>query len=370
MKRWIVLAILVVGISSAATLAVQFLPGPSSQDAGPAFPVSGETPGKHPKAVVEGEPTFAFGTMPQRAVGKHAWVVRNKGETDLEIAMLSSTCSCTLAKFKDGKKAIVKPGDSTEIELEFETRENNGAYEKGATIGTNDPELPSFDLHVRGMVYPAVMTFPPDQIVNFSSISNDADDHLAHIAIYSKDRPETKITAVSTSKPKEILATFKPLTSEESKEIKVEKGQKLTINVKSGLPLGLFREEVVVTTDHPKQSEVNLTVTGRMSGPINLLPTHLELHRVNGKTGGSGDMIVTVRGGRETKFEVDSVPKNLQVAIAPIDAVQRKGRYRLTVTVPPGTPAQAIESEIVLKTDHPKAEKVIVPIDILIQNVQ
>jgi hypothetical protein len=158
------------------------------------------------------------------------------------------------------------------------------------------------------------------------------------------------------------------MTAQERKEIQIDTGEKLTINVKSGLPLGLFREELVVTTDHPKQPEMRLIVTGRMSGPINLLPDRLEMHRVNGKTGGRGETIISVRNSRETKFEVSSVPGNLQVAITPVDDTKRKGRYRLSVTSPPGTPAQAIESEIVLKTDHPKAGRLVVPLDILISN--
>ena len=49
--------------------------------------------------------------MPQRDSGKHTWMIKNEGEADLHLKMESSTCSCTLARFKDGKMA--EPGAKT-----------------------------------------------------------------------------------------------------------------------------------------------------------------------------------------------------------------------------------------------------------------
>jgi len=372
MKRWIVLAVLVVALTSVATVTVQYLPASSGSAATPLIPVA-NSPSKDaarsgavPKAVVDGDPVFDFGTKAQQDTGKHAWVVHNEGKADLDLWMISSTCSCTLAKFKNGEKATVKPGETTEIVLEYETRANNGDYEKGAVIGTNDPLLPKFPLHVKGKVYPAVVTYPPGNSVTFSNISNDVDDHMAYVAILSKDRPETQVLKATSSKPEQVLVSYAPMTEEECRELKTPKGVKVSINVKGGLPLGAFREEVVLATDHPKQPEVRLTVAGTMSGPVNLLPGRLILHQVDGKAGGKGEIFVSVRGGRETKLEVASTPSPLQAEITPLEGGARKGRYRLTVTIPPGTPSARVEDEIVIKTDHPKADRVIVPVSVWI----
>ena len=48
------------------------------------------------------------------------------------------------------------------------------------------------------------------------------------------------------------------------------------------------------------------------------------------------------------------------------DTVSQKGRYRMTVTVPPGTAAGEVEDAIVLETDHPHASEVDDPVTILI----
>ena len=321
MVRWVILAVLVVVLSTAATVAVQLVSVSSSPGDNPAFPVANKSVSKGPKpkaVIVEGgSTTHEFGTLPQRVTGKHTWVVKNTGQADLDLWMISSTCSCTLARFKNGEKAAVKPGESTDIVLEFETRENNGDYTKGAEIGTSDPDFPQFSLQVHGKVYPAIQTVPPGSMVNFMNVSTDIEEHIQRVAVFSVDRPEMKILKATSSKPKEIVATYEPLTDKEARELQVLKGYKVTIDLKQGLPLGVFREEVVLTTDHPKQPELRLAVTGKMGGPINLIPDRLLMHQVDGKTGGRGEMIISVRSSRETKFTVASSPKNIKVEIVP-----------------------------------------------------
>ena len=371
MKRWIILIVVVVGLSAAGTLAVQYLPMAGTSGMLPvALSGTSTKPGPKPKAVLVGDHVFEFGTLPQRTTGKHSWPVKNEGEGDLEIWMISSTCSCTLAKFKDGKKAVVKPGETTEIDLEYETRENNGEYAKGAEIGTNDPSLPSFSLGVKGKVFPPVVTFPSDPLINLSTISSDQDDHVSHVAVYSRDRPETKVVKVTTSNPN-VVVTQAPISAEELKSIppqmQAKGGTTLAINVKSGMTLGLFREEIVVTTDHPKQPELRITVAGKMIGAINLSPQQVVMHDVYSKAGATVESMIIVREQRPTKIEVVSKPEKLKVEVAPIEG-GGAGRYRLIVTVPPGSPVERIEDEIVLKTDHPKAGRLTVPISVWVLN--
>jgi hypothetical protein len=369
--RWIILVVLVVVISSVATVALQYVPASTSSqlDLYPRTSGTGASPkmpGLKPTAVLEGDQFFEFGTLPQQSTGKHAWTVRNEGPGDLELWMKESTCMCTLAKFKDGKGTTVKPGESTEIMLEYQTINSEGLYEKGATIGTNDPALPEFKLHVRGHVYPAVMTYPPGGMVNFLQISNDIEDHVQYVALFSKDRPETKILKVSASNPKEISAEVSDMTKKDAEQMNLEEGRTIAVHVKSGFPLGIFREEVILTTDHPLQPEVKLTVTGKMTGPIAMLPNVLVMHNADGKAGASGEVLLSVRNNRPTTFKVAKKPERLQVGVDPTPV--KEGRYRLTVTIPPGTPAERIEDEIVLETDHPKAATMVVPVSIWIAN--
>ena len=369
MKRWIVLILLVVGLTGAGTLLSQYVPIEASSD-DPIIDTARTEDSNAPtgKAVLFEPTTFNFGTMPQRATGTHTWKIKNEGPGDLEIWMKSSTCSCTLAKFKDGKGTIVKAGETSDIDLEFETRENNGKYEKGADIGTNDPRMPSFALRVQGQVFPAVMTYPAEPMVNFGTIANDVENNFSYMAVFSRDRPETKIVKITSSKPEFVNATSEPLKPEDAKQLNVAQGEKLTIVAKQGLPLGFFQEELVITTDHPQQPELKLKVGGKMSGPIVLFPNRLTLHDADTVKGGTAELIISVRNNQPTKFEVEKAPKGLKIEIVPSDNEGKPGRYRLIATVPPGSPVSQVEEDVVLKTDHPHAAVVNIPASILVLN--
>ena len=110
--------------------------------------------------------TYEFGTMPQLSTGTHTWEFKNVGDADLELWFESSTCSCTVAKLKsaDGeekKKLVVKPNDSTTIDLEWQTKMFHDEYTKGATIGTNDPARPTVSINVHGQGSSAGHHFSP-----------------------------------------------------------------------------------------------------------------------------------------------------------------------------------------------------------------
>jgi hypothetical protein len=306
--------------------------------------------------------------MPQYDEAQHTWVIKNAGEGDLELWLEGKpTCSCTIAKLEHGERAVVKPGQSTTIDLAWKTKDfHRNDFSQGATIGTNDPNRPVFYLTVKGQVAPAIGVLPSDTITFPSPISNE-ETQRARVAIISHDRPQMKLTKWQTSKPGLIVAEVSPMTSEETKQLKIDGGQTVKMEILPGMPQGRFLEEVVIQTDHPKQPEVKVRLSGIVVGPISMVPAVLRAN-VSGRQGGSESIILLVRGGRETQFEVVRHPDKVQVQIEPDGEPAVKGRYRMTVSVPKGTSPGEVLGEIVLKTDHPKVSEVKIPVKILISS--
>ena len=361
MLRWVILVVAVVALTAAATLVVQYMPDSADTSKVPVV-----TPtGPQPKVVIDEDPIYDFGKMAQHDGSSHTWLVRNEGEVNLDIWLVGKpTCSCTIAKLEGGQKATIKPNVATTIDLTWNTKEFHDDYSQGATFGTNDPRTPTFRLAIKGKVYPPVVVFPP-QMMQFPRISNE-EPHKSKFAVYSQERPELKVIKVVSSKPALIVAEFKPMTPEEAKQLKVEKGYMVTVEIKPGMPLGNFHEELVVTTDHPKQPEVKMTVGGSGMARSAVTPPGVRMPDVVGRIGASKELVVVVRGGRETDFEAVRKPEKVDVTITPDDKSTHKGRYRLTVSVPPGTAPGEVVGDIVLKTDHPHAGEVIIPVSILI----
>ncbi len=369
MKRWITLAALVVVITTTATVVVQYLPTDSSPGE-VSFPAAAKNSGPKPLAVVDGELTHHFGMAAQNVKIKKDWVIRNEGKADMVLTKGVVACICTVAEFegeKESKSITLKPGQETVIHLSFDTKDNNGPYHKSAEIITNDPLSPALEFVADGTVRPSVVLYPPEPTINYLDISNDQDDHHGSILLYSPDQPDIKITQLVSSRPGQVVVTEEPMSAEDCKAFNVEKGLRINIDVTGEMPLGIFREQVVVKTDHPKQPELKLTVAGRMVGPISSQFDRMRLSPVHSSLGETKSMMLTVRGLRPTTFEVVRKPDNVEVAVTSSDPSGPGGQYLLTVKVPPGMPPGIIEQQIVLKTDHPKASEIKIPIDIEVQ---
>ncbi len=366
MLRWVILAVIVVVLAAMGTLVVQYGTGSSPSWS---LPAGGDKQGPQPRAEVEGPLTHEFGQLSTQKTSTKRWKVKNTGQGDLEIWLLGSTCTCTIPKLKgEGTREVVKPGDSTEIELEWKTKDIIGEFAKGATIGTNDPSRPEFMLRVHGMVHAPIVVLPEPQegVVAVGDVETDLGREMS-LAVFSPEHPEMKIIKAVTSKPDLIVPHPTPFSKEELEKLKVKGGYRLRLEFKPGLPVGSFREELVIDSNHPDLPRKTLVLAGMASGPISVMPSVLRMVAINGKQGGSGQVTLLVRGGRPTSFTVLRKPEKLDVvSVTSNESASAKGRYRLTVTVAPGTPAGLIEDEIILKTDHPQVSELKVPVSIVV----
>ena len=381
MWRWLALVVLVVAISAVAAWVSISLPGNSSTSSSLAFPTgiqdSTEPKGPLPKIVVSDETEYDFGTMAQQTKGTREWVVKNEGPGELILTGTQPTCSCTVIDPKPDEDVKVAPGESYTVRVEWETRQFQDKYEKTARILTNDPSRPDLTFVVSGIVRPAIVTYPADGFVNAQTVSNDA-PHGLEVVITSPDRPETKILDMQSSRPDLIALEQIPLSEAEMTRLETKGGYKVIVVIKPTPILGSFREEVVIKTDHPLRDEVRLVVAGRVVGPISITPpVGIRMTNVEGPKGKTSVVILAVRGQERTSFEVASVPGKLEVKVVPLDEGSTEGtdekdaasgnhRYRVEITVPPGTPPGVIDQPIVLKTDHPRASEVQVPVYIRI----
>ena len=107
-------------------------------------------PGKAPRIAVE-PASFDFGRLlPQRTVEKE-FTIRNVGKKDLLIRGVSTTCGCTVAKMET---KVVKPGGSTPMKVQLETRNASGRLVRSVLIRSNDPTRAVFEVKLQATVSP------------------------------------------------------------------------------------------------------------------------------------------------------------------------------------------------------------------------
>jgi Protein of unknown function (DUF1573) len=371
MMRWILLAVVVVMISAMATFAVQYFAPDDLGTPVPAPRAPEAEAGPPPAAVVEGDLVHHFGVMAQQTHGEKVWVIRNAGPGVLKLTKGTSSCSCTIADLGEGGLKRVEPDQTTTVRLTWDTKQNRGKFGQSATILTNDPEHPELKFQIEGEVQPPILTVP--EALEFAGVAVEQ-AHRRSFALYSPDKPDLVIQPPTSSRPEFLGATVTPLTDPDRQALGIKQGgYRVDVELKPGMPLGTFREELAIATDHMAQREVRLLVTGNVVGPISAVPEAVRLPGVPGHRGQVAAVTLCVRGQESTRFDLAKIPEKLKVQVAPVDekaqaadATVKLRKYRMTVTVPPGTAPGVIAGPIVLKTDHPQAGEVKIPVHVVV----
>jgi len=109
-------------------------------------PTQGEE-AKSPRIAVD-PVAFDFGKALQNKTLHKDFVVRNVGAADLEISRVSTTCGCTAAL---ADSTVVKPGASTTLRVDLQTRTYTGKLERKILVESNDPKSP-LELKVQATV--------------------------------------------------------------------------------------------------------------------------------------------------------------------------------------------------------------------------
>ncbi|MGE5795233.1 MAG: DUF1573 domain-containing protein, partial [Ignavibacteria bacterium] len=92
---------------------------------------------------------YDFGTVEQGTIVKHSFIITNNGGDVLIIKDISASCGCTAA---NPDKKELNPGESTNINVEFNTNGRSGKQRKAVYVETNDPDNKKLELKIYGTV--------------------------------------------------------------------------------------------------------------------------------------------------------------------------------------------------------------------------
>lgn len=102
--------------------------------------------GPQPRILVS-EEEWDFGKVTRGEKPSHIFMVTNGGEGDLIIEGLKGSCPCIEGSISTN---IIKPGESAELKVSYDTTDYVGKDEKHLHIYSNDPLVPDkwIDLYV------------------------------------------------------------------------------------------------------------------------------------------------------------------------------------------------------------------------------
>jgi Protein of unknown function (DUF1573) len=342
-------------------------------------------PSDGPKIIIEGGEIHDFGTMDRGSKGQHEFIFRNTGNKPLVITLTDSTCKCTAAAvggkpMAKGDKQTIPAGGSFPLTLEWSIKFSDKNFSQSAEFTTNDPRREIVNLLIVGRTVDAIELEDLAIVLRDVSANEPA---FAELSLFSHREEELKVVkhAWQEAESKAFLeATFSPLAPEEAARHGARGGVKMRVAVKPGLPLGITRQVITLTTNYQGIEPQVVPVDIRIVGDIVLIGpkvpsggTSVVLGNVEQQVGITHTVFVHIKGPHRemTEVQIESVePASLRATLeAPLADSPNVKRIPIKIEIPPGAPLgiflgteDTASGRIILKTTHPQIKQVVIPV--------
>jgi len=240
--------------------------------------------------IVCDEPLYDFGTADSQSTIEHTFVIRNTGDTTLEISNVRPACGCTLANISE---KIVPPGGESQITARLSLQGRNGPQSKPITILSNDPQNPEYRVTLAGTVAAAI-NVTPDRLM-FGQIGTEQTIEL-FVDIGGLIPEPFTITGIESSLPNLI-------TEQET----MQEGKQYRIKARLTGPsqTGPINASLIVRTDHPSRPAINIPVIANVVGEIIYNPIAIEVPAAANNE--AVTRYIVLRPGMLKQFELTSV---------------------------------------------------------------
>ncbi len=339
-----------------------------------------------PKLQILGGTSHDFGTMQQGGTKQHTFTFKNIGTAPMELKVSGSSCRCTIGSLKD---SVLDPGEETGVTLEWKATGVLDKFSQTATISTSDPDHRNVLLTVSGIVTRTILIEP--STLNFGDVPvGHGAKQSAFVFGYGGEPLEVKkVVWADERTQKDVEIVVEPVEVDLAKfpqHANAKGVARIDVSLKSGIALGPIASRLILDTNLPNVSDIDLGVSGTVVGDIQFLPNPsfepekniLEFERVPSGAGTTRKLFLSVQGEyRDTlKLEVDEIvpAESLQVVVGEPTRQQTRTIIPLTFTVPKGAPPAMFPGtsgknfgKVILKTNHPDIPQLRVNLRIIVE---
>ncbi|GLH71570.1 hypothetical protein GETHLI_00720 [Geothrix limicola] len=277
-----------------------------------------------------------FGRItPDRKVA-HKYKVSNTGNAYLSITQVRPSCGCTYTML--GKWSLA-PGESTEIEAQFDPKGQKGSVRKSIEVVCNDPKTPNISLTLEAEVVQEIM--PSVESVYFHQAPKSAASR-SQVRYASGNGETVQILDVKAPGAPFLSFGFKP----EGKDVVLE----VTFDGRK-VPAGQFRgvEQAMVKFSNAHTTVMPLNIQWDLKPAIQSSPAELVFQDAAGK---ELRQKLTLKQAEGKAFRITGSHPSLQgMRVEGIS--QKGGTTELTVVLPATVKAGRYSEVLALTTDDP-----------------
>lgn len=297
-----------------------------------------------PRAVVD-EPEFNFGPQQNNQSIDHTFVIRNEGDSTLEITNIRSSCGCTVGNVTSRS---VAPGETSSITASYNLRGRQGRQRSTLTIETNDPNQRVLRLTMMGEAIRELQVRPQNVIFGQLMAGQNAEREVEIIGMASQpfDIHDAAITAAGME-----IERIDELTPYHYRI-----GLSATMEGRPGHQQG----SIQLQTSHPSFPLLTIPVSAELVGALAVAPEAITLMRDNAS---AVTRYVVVRPGAISEFEIlEVIPPDEEITVNVFSLP--RGAYRIQLTNLRARPDLA-DAKLIIRTSAAGMEEIELPFRIV-----
>jgi hypothetical protein len=278
------------GVAAGAGIAALRIASVPWAGGGQGSPPGRPTSGPAPRVAVD-RADYEFGEMDVAAAGRHDFTFTNQGDAALELAVGRTSCRCTVGQLTD---LSIAPGGSGKVTVKWTAESGEGPYRQSVSIRTNDPAQPNVTLTISGQFVRLVRAVPPELVLGRVSLSQPVAGQV-RLLCYADEPLKVVSSGLSDRQTAhQFEVTFEPLTADQLKEAaggeegpgglrqpeerertgdqgSPRSGYLLQVALKPGLPLGPFKQTILLQTDLESVPTLRIPLSGTIVGDISIV---------------------------------------------------------------------------------------------------
>lgn len=311
--------------------------------------------------VIDVEPkSIDFGSMKQQEDRVTFVTVTNKGAGLLMIEDVKADCGCTVPNIE---KKQLAPGETTQVEIRFNSKKFSGKTYKSVQIMSNDPVNPVMDVMIMADIFAPLVINPANERIGFTRslrgevVTKPVTFRVAHM-------PELEL---KVGKSRQGLFEVKAVNQVDGDP----QFAHLEVTVPADMPPGRHRDIVRVETNVPERPTVDIEMQAWVVQELTVSPEQVSFRYKK-------DFNQTVRVApfeKGTAFNVTGAEIDLpEITLEVIETLPNAETKVLMTGAPiPSTDPRAVEANGRIKgtlrifTDLPKTPVVEVPVTYMVR---
>jgi len=276
------------------------------------------------------EPVKEYGEVPKGEKLDWSFVIKNSGDSDLQIFAAKPGCGCTVADFDK----VIKAGESGKVTAHVDTTAFTGPISKTISIETSDPTTPEAVLTIHATVKPFVEAFPAG-FVRFNMLQGDAETQS--ITLYSDEEEPFDIAHVDA--PDYVKVVPHKIEDPASR---VEAGRanqnQYRLDITVGGPdakIGPLADKIHIATNSKHQPDYFVSVTGVIRPTFRVDPQTVNFGEVAPTDPAATRGIILHSNSLKTpeQFNVTKAETSIPGVTALVKPTDHKGEYEVTLQV-------------------------------------